>query len=367
MADPPASSETLEHPPVTVLMPAYNQENFIEDAIVSVQRQDYGGPITILIWNDGSTDRTLEIVNRMMLADPRIQVRSAENQGRPLARQCLLEAAETELVAWLDPDDFASPVWLREQVARLQSDPEIVACGGQAYSMLADRDPVAPIARPLEHDEIHGIHLEGGVAINQTGVLTRRSSLVTAGGYRERYTVGEDFDLWLRVAEHGKLANLPTCHTFYRLHEASANWSAGSDERGLWYEILNQARQRHGLPLREVPTPIPPRRDDWNRRVFWINLAAKRGNARSCLKLVAAALRRHPGSLLLWLFGIVAVFDSIRFLGNCHPRFLPGRDLNASSIPVFSFYQLARKINHLRRRVVKLRGTLGVQDDSQAV
>lgn len=349
---------------MTVVMPAYNQEKFIEDAIVSVQSQDYGGPITILIWNDGSTDRTLEIVNRLKLADPRIQVRSAENQGRPVVRQCLLEAAETELVAWLDPDDFATPVWLRQQVERLQGDPEIAACGGQAYSMLADREPVAPIDRPLTHDEIHGIHLEGGVAINQTGVLTRRSVLIAAGGYRSRYTVGEDFDLWLRVAEKGKLANLPVCHTFYRLHEASANWSAGSDERGLWYEILNQARQREGLPPCEVPPAVPPRKDDWNRRVFWINLAAKRGNAKSCSKMVLAALKRHPGSLLIWLFGIASVLDTVRFFGNRNPRFVPGGDLDSASIPTFSFYQLARKINHLRRRVFKLRGTLGVRDAS---
>ena len=362
VANPDANTEQSQHPPVTVVMPAYNQEKFIEDAIVSIQAQDYEGPISILIWNDGSTDRTLEIVNRLKSADSRIHVRTAENQGRPVARQCLLETAETDLVAWLDPDDFASPVWLREQVRYMQQDPEIVACGGQGYSMLADRDPVAPIDRPLTHDEIHSIHIEGGVAINQTGVLTKKSALLDAGGYRARYTVGEDFDLWLRLAEKGRLVNLPRCHVFYRLHEASANWSAGTEERALWYEILNQARDREGLPPCEVPTPTPPKRDDWNRRVFWINLAAREGNARSCFKLVIAALRRHPASLLLWLFGMVGLLDFVRFFGNQTKRFAPGQDLVNSPPTSISFYQLARRINHLRRRFLRIRGSVGVQD-----
>ena len=364
MSQTPAKDKGSLRLPVTVVMPAYNQEKFIEDAIQSVQAQDYPGPITILIWNDGSTDRTLEIVNRMKAQDPRIVVHSAENQGRPVARQCLIEAAETELIAWLDPDDFAAPCWLREQIERIQQDAQTAACGGQGYAMLADRDPVAPIPRPLTHEEIHSVHLDGGVAINQTGVLTKRSALIEAGGYRARYAVGEDYDLWLRLAENGRLVNLPGCHVLYRLHEASANWTASTESRALWYEILNQARERQGLPAVEVPVPTPPKQEDWNRRIFWINLAAREGNARSCLKMVRAALRRHPASLLLWLFGIVAVLDVIRFGGNRIKRFEPGQPLVLREPASLSCYQLARAVNRLRRKFFRLpwlKGSIGVR------
>lgn len=343
-------------PPVTVVMPAYNQERFIEDAIASVQAQDYRGPIEILIWNDGSTDRTCEIIQDLQQQDPRIHLVSDENRGRPIARQQLLETAKTDLIAWLDPDDFAATNWLREQIEGIEANDSIVACGGQAYAMLADRDPVGPIERPLSHSEIHGIHLEGGVAINQTGVMTKRSALLAAGGYRERYKVGEDFDLWLRLAAEGSLTNLPNCHTFYRLHENSANWSAPESERALWYEILNQARERLGHKPRQAPEAAPPRKEDWNRRVFWINIAAREGNARSCLKMVATALKKHPGSLLLWLFGCVSLVDIIRFGGNRVARFQPGKPVDLREPPKYSFYQLARWINRVRRRIMK-RGT----------
>ena len=339
--------------PVTVVMPAYNQEKFIEDAVASIQAQDYQGPIEILIWNDGSTDRTLQILEDLQRQDDRIVVRSDVNRGRPIARQHLIEEASTELIAWLDPDDFASTNWLREQVEGIQRDESTMACGGQAYAMLADRDPVGPIARPLSHDEIHGIHLEGGVAINQTGVLTKRSALIAAGGYRERYKVGEDFDLWLRLAEKGKLSNVPGCHTFYRLHENSANWSAPESERALWYEILNQARERLGYEPQPVPTPNPPKKEDWNRRIFWINIAAREGNARSCFKMVVSALRIHPASLLLWLFGFVSILDMIRFRGNRLKRFEPGKPAHFDRPPQYSFYQIARSINRLRRKITK--------------
>ncbi|MEM1070351.1 MAG: glycosyltransferase family A protein [Planctomycetota bacterium] len=345
--------ESNESPPVTVVMPTYNQEKYVEDAVTSIQAQNYKGPIRILLWNDGSTDRTLEIIQRLQQNDDRIVVHSAENQGRPLARQSLIEAAETELIAWLDPDDFASPNWLREQVCRMLEDDTVMACGGQGYAMLQDRDPVAPIPRPLTHDEIHAEHLEGGVAIFQTGVVAKRSAMLDAGGYRARYTVGEDFDLWLRLAEQGKLVNVSGCHTYYRLHEASANWSAGTEERALWYEILNQAREREGFPPREAPSPLPVKKDDWNRRIFWINLAAREGNARSCLKLVIEGLRRHPASLLFWLFGVVAILDSIRFLGNRIKRFEPGQAMQPLEQPTVSFYQLARALNRLRRKIVR--------------
>lgn len=364
MSQPPVTAKGSTRLPVTVVMPAYNQEKFIEDAIASVQTQDYQGPITILIWNDGSTDRTLEIVNRMKDRDPRIVVHSAENQGRPITRQCLIEAAETELIAWLDPDDFAAPSWLRQQVERIEKDAQTVACGGQGYAMLADRDPVAPIPRPLTHEEIHSVHLTGGVAIFQTGVLTKRSALLEAGGYRARYLVGEDYDLWLRLAENGTLVNLPQCHVLYRLHEASANWTASTESRALWYEILNQARERQGYPPVEVPAPLPPKQDDWNRRIFWINLAAREGNARSSLKMVVAALRRHPTSLLLWLFGIVEMLDVIRFVGNRTKRFEPGQPVVLREPPSLSFYQLARAVNRFRRRFFRmswLKGSIGVR------
>jgi glycosyltransferase involved in cell wall biosynthesis len=353
-----ASTDDSQNPAVTVVMPAYNQERFIEDAVKSIQAQDYRGPISLLIWNDGSTDRTQQILDRLQREDARIVVHSTENRGRPVTRQCLLETAETELIAWLDPDDFASPCWLRQQVSGMQNADSTVACGGQGYAMLSDRDPIGPIPRPLTHDEIHGVHLDGGVAINQTGVLTKRTALIAAGGYRAKYLVGEDYDLWLRLAERGKLMNLPECHVFYRIHEASANWTANEKERALWYEILNQARERRGLAPYPIPESLPLKKQDWNRRIFWINVAAREGNARSCLKLLVPALRKHPTSLLLWMFGIVGVLDTIRFRGNRVPRFEPGVPADFGATASFSFYLVARSVNRLRRKlftILKLR------------
>lgn len=339
--------------PVTVVIPTYNLDAYLQDAIESVLMQQYDGPLSIIVLDDGSTDQSLAVANQMAEKVTNLKVVTQTNQGRAKTRNRMLELSETDLVAWLDGDDLAAPCWLVDQIGYLRSHPECVAVGGQGYSMTATGKAIGPITHPLDSDEIDQRHLSGEAnAFFQSCVLVRKSAVLRAGGYDERYPCAEDYSLWLRLAEIGKLANLPACHLCYRVHATSANWTLNIDQRTQGHAIQQEALKRRGLPRDgTVMDEIPPvKKDDWNRRLFWINIALRSGNPVSALQMLGPALKKHPVSLILWLAALVSVADAILFLGNRTAKFAPGNSLQVRSLPGLSFYRIGRGLVRARRR-----------------
>ncbi|MFO0939646.1 MAG: glycosyltransferase [Pirellulales bacterium] len=334
-------------PPITVVIPAYNLQNYIADAILCAVNQDYPGSVQIVVLDDGSSDQTLAVATSTAKQVENVSVHHQSNQGRVGARNRLLQLAETELVAWLDGDDIAPPDWIRQQFELMQNDEEIVAVSGQGYAMTHDRLPIGPIPRPCSPEVIAQTHLKGkSNAFFQSCTLTRRSSILKSGSYRKNYPAAEDYDLWLRLEQIGKLANHTECHLYYRVHSTSANATVGAQQRQQGFQCCNEARVARGLeplePQREPEIP-PPRKDDWNRRMFWINVALKAGNPWTASMLTYSALKAHPRSLWLWLFLLVGLSDSILFGGNRTERFRAGTKAQIGALPNLSFYRLGRR------------------------
>jgi glycosyltransferase involved in cell wall biosynthesis len=348
-------TSTPDPPPVTILIPAYNLAAYLAAAVQSALKQTYAGPLVILILDDGSTDETLRVARELAAQHPSVKVQTQSNHGRAGTRNRLLQWAATELVGWLDGDDLASPDWIEQQVRHLVEHPECLAVSGQGYSMTARARAIGPIEHPLGGDEIDRRHLNGQAnAFFQSCVVVRKSAVLEAGGYDERFPCAEDYSLWLRLAELGSLANLPGIHLYYRVHAGSANWTVNVQQRRQGHQIMNEARQRRGLePLPAAADEIPPaNKDDWNRRIYWINIALKSGNPLSALEMLRVALRKHPRSLVMWLAAVVAVCDAILFGGNRTAAFCPGRPARPGGLPWLSCYRLGRWANRLRRRVV---------------
>ncbi len=348
------SDPATDLPPVTVVIPAYNLALYLADAVESVLRQSYRGSISIVILDDGSSDSTLEVAQGLAAQHEPISVHSQPNQGRARTRNRLLALADTELIAWLDADDLASPDWLGDQVTYLLHHPVCVAVSGQGYSMTGSGRAIGPMTHPLNGDEIDREHINGEAnAFFQSCVLVRKSAVMRAGGYDERYPCAEDYSLWLRLAEIGSLANLSGIHLFYRVHSTSANWTVNVDQRLQGHQIMNEARERRGLlPLESAAQEIPPaKKDDWNRRLYWINIALRSGNPVSALDMLRLALRKHPTSLVMWLAAIVSVCDTILFLGNKTANFRPGKAAQVGSLPFVSCYRLGRSLNRFRRQL----------------
>jgi hypothetical protein len=265
-----------------------------------------------------------------------------------------LELARTEWIAWLDADDLASPTWLADQLDYLLQQPTCVAVSGQGYSMTGSGRAIGPMAHPLDGEAIDRKHIEGEAnAFFQSSVLVRKSAVLRAGRYDERYPCAEDYGLWLRLAEIGSLANVSGVHLYYRVHATSANWTVNVDQRQQGYQIMNEARTRRGLPpLENAAQEIPPaKKDDWNRRLYWINIALKSGNPLSALEMLRVALAKHPASLVMWLAAMVSVCDTLLFLGNKTANFSPGKPARIGTLPLVSCYRLGRSMNRYRRRL----------------
>ena len=341
-------------PPITVLIPVHNLASYLPDTLKSVLGQTYSGKISIVILDDGSTDCSLQVARDLAKQHQFISIHTQVNQGRAKTRNRLLELAETELIAWIDGDDIASPDWLLDQVGYLHGDTSCVAVGGQGYAMTGNRNPIGPIPHPLQHKEIHQRHLEGQAnAFFQSCVTVRKTAVIDAGCYDERFDCAEDYSLWLRLERSGELRNMDATHLYYRVHATSANWTVNIEQRKQGQQILNEQRALRLLqPLNAVDTVIPPlKKDDWNRRIFWINLALKSGNPISALEMLSVALKKHPNSLVLWMAACVSILDAIIGFGNQSKRFAPGHRAIIGKLGHVSFYRAGRYVNRIRRKL----------------
>ncbi|MBU6376336.1 MAG: glycosyltransferase family 2 protein, partial [Bdellovibrionales bacterium] len=201
---------------VTVIIPAYNAESFLQETLDSLYIQKFRD-FQILVVDDGSTDRTLELLEKQ--TDPRLKFVSYRNCGAGASRQRAMESVDSELIAFLDADDLAHPDRLGAQLSLFEQDESLVLVGSGLELINQDGVTVGFRSYPESDSAIRAmLPIENPVA--QPAVMIRRSIAVLAGGYRVNEGDGaEDYDLWLRMARLGKLKNLPDHLTRYRLHK----------------------------------------------------------------------------------------------------------------------------------------------------
>jgi glycosyltransferase involved in cell wall biosynthesis len=183
-------------------MPAYNAAAYIEAAIASVRRQTVTD-FELIVIDDGSSDRTAEVVGRIAAADPRVRLMTKENGGPGPARNAGFHAARAPLLAFLDSDDEWAPAFLERQLAILQSRPDVDVVFGNAWARggVGDGQPVRPLtgggrllklADLLADDNLHFIM-----------VVFRRSVIDRVGGFDPAFLTNEEYELWLRAGLAG--------------------------------------------------------------------------------------------------------------------------------------------------------------------
>jgi glycosyltransferase involved in cell wall biosynthesis len=192
-------------PLVSTIIPTYNRASLVSEAIDSVLAQTYP-QIEVIVIDDGSTDGTLEVLKRY---GNRIQVISQPNAGPAAARNRGIDAAQGEMVAFLDSDDLWLPEKLARQVKLLQQLGNVPCCvssirmqgkGQQSTSFdVAWLDPAVGEGVWHNPDEILATRF---VLFNQ-GVIIRRPVLKELGGFDERLWLLEDYDLALRLSLYG--------------------------------------------------------------------------------------------------------------------------------------------------------------------
>jgi glycosyltransferase involved in cell wall biosynthesis len=186
-------------PAVSVIMPAYNVEDYVAEAIRSVLAQTFGD-FELIVVDDGSTDRTAAVVVAAAAGDARVRLVRQQNRGLAGARNTALRQGRGELFALLDSDDLWEPEFLAEQVAILRDRPDVDVVTGNGWMLGgAEHGELArpcPDARP-EPDLASILGDERAVFIMS---VFRRAVYEIVGCFDEGLRTNEDYDFWLRAA-----------------------------------------------------------------------------------------------------------------------------------------------------------------------
>lgn len=240
--------KTDPNPPlVTVFMAAFNGEAYIEKAIQSVLNQSFTD-FELLIINDGSTDRTVDIVRQF--TDPRVRlVHNDSNQGLTFTRNRGIEEAKGTYIAILDCDDIAMPDRLKAQTVFLGSHPEIAMCGGQGIMINTHGIQVGNLNVLAGHKNMSPELAFQNIFINST-LMIKRSAMIEAGGYRD-YSPAEDYDLSYRISLRHPVANLNEVLVAYRIH--GNNISTVQDKKAVSavLRIIENIHTNLGIPTNE--------------------------------------------------------------------------------------------------------------------
>lgn len=204
-------------PRVTVLMAAYNAEDYLNQAIDSILSQTFSD-FEFLILDDGSTDRTPDILADYASKDRRLElIHNNGNVGTTRSLNKGLALARGEYIARMDADDVSLPHRLEKQVEFLDRRPDVGVVGCQMEVIDEADKPVGTYEVPCDHSMIVW-KLLCGRSFAHPSVMIRAAILREAGGYDPSLPHSQDFELWTRLTAHTRFANLPEIHVRYRTH-----------------------------------------------------------------------------------------------------------------------------------------------------
>jgi len=232
-------------PRVTVLLPVFNRERFVDEAIESVINQDFAD-FELLIVDDGSTDRTPQILHEWTQRDPRIVVVTLpHNQGIPSALNAGLHHARSEYIARLDSDDIIMPVRLAAQTAVLDSEPGVVLVSSAYETMDSDGNYLGTWRGDEPHEIVTFLLNFYNIVGGGGQVMFRRSEVLAEGGYNCDYPSSEDYDLWVRLLRRGRILTLPLIGMKQRQHSAQSIVQYASVKRANWTGIMRASLTRY--------------------------------------------------------------------------------------------------------------------------
>ena len=234
-------------PLVSIIMPSFNAERYVAESIRSVVRQTFTNWELVVV-DDGSTDRTAEVVRRLADADARIRYVRRENGGQAAARNTGIHLVSAPVVAFIDADDLWLPEKLARQLAVMEETAaDVVYCDGYVFyddGTPERTDGFAVVPGSTDGATMFPLLFEYN-RIATLSVVARRDALERVGLFDEdrRLQNCEDYDLWLRLARAGSTFYGMTDKLMrYRRHSASST-HAESTMLGPMIEVVRKQSQ----------------------------------------------------------------------------------------------------------------------------
>jgi len=224
------------NPLVSVVMPVYNAQEFLAEAIESILEQTYEN-FELIIVNDGSTDKSEMIINSYK--NSRIILVSRENKGVSASRNEAMALAKGKYIAMQDADDLSDKNRLHKQVNFLEDNPEIGLLGSNYHVIESDSKNICMTTDVFTRPKDLKI---AEVFSNQfgQGTVMMRASHVKDKSYDEALALSEDYDLWTRLSRITKIANLPEPLYKWRNHKKSASAQSIDEARKYAYRIRDR-------------------------------------------------------------------------------------------------------------------------------
>jgi glycosyltransferase involved in cell wall biosynthesis len=226
---------------ISVIIPAYNAERFLQETVETVFAQTYTDWEAIII-DDGSTDKTAKVARVLADRDSRVRLISVQNGGVSAARNKGLESVspEAEFIAFLDADDLWEPDTLDSLLKALLQDPAAVGAHGATRCINGNGSLIRKgemEAHTRERRAVVGKRVVKWPATRPTtfaveavenylfigAVLFKKSAYELAGPFQVGLTSLEDWDFWLRLTRHGHIVYVDQVVLSYRRHDANAS------------------------------------------------------------------------------------------------------------------------------------------------
>lgn len=213
---------SAKKPTVSVLIPAYNAEPYLKEAIDSILSQTLQD-FELVVIDDCSTDGTAKIVREYVKKDSRVRgYFHKKNLNITKTRNELIGYAAGEYVAWQDADDISMPKRLEKQLAYMKKHPKVGICGGY-IELFSEAGPLGVRRYPKDDRELRRVIFRHA-AVAQPAAMIRKGCFDEVGLFDETIpqSQAEDLDMCFRIGERYQMANIPETVIRYRVHQASA-------------------------------------------------------------------------------------------------------------------------------------------------
>jgi glycosyltransferase involved in cell wall biosynthesis len=232
---------------ISVILPVYNAELYIEEAVNSILSQTFTD-FELIIIDDGSTDSSLELLSKLAALDARIRLVSRENKGLIATLNEAISLAKSDYIARMDADDIALPTRLAKQLEFLQSNPK-VAVLGTCYRYIDVQGNVGAKRNTfISHADITASFYFCN-PIAHPSVMVNYRLLGNDYCYLEQYKTIEDLELWSRLSSKYQLANLAEVLLHYRVLNSSISGENLQQQINSAAKMLSQSSGADNLDI----------------------------------------------------------------------------------------------------------------------
>lgn len=230
---------------VSVVIPCYNAEKYIEKCLQSVLNQTHTN-LEIIVIDDASTDKSLEIISK--IEDKRLKiVQNQTNEGIVKSLNKAIKQANGKYIARLDADDFMQQERIEKQVNFLENHQDIALVGSNHILVDENENVLQYVSYPETYEEIQVFKYFLNPISHPTTMF--KASVFEEFMYSEEYPHCEDYALWFQISNKYKIANLPEYTTFYRVHNESVTIKNGGEQQENVFGLILDEFDKIGLEL----------------------------------------------------------------------------------------------------------------------